>query len=281
MMKSKNKSTTTRAVIVSLGSIGAAGIFVASTQSWPIVLAVAVAAPLAIILVSHRKKRPVQWKGTGRRDGEREDDYYLIVLGSGGHTKEMLMMMDDGTSDFAGLHRRYVVSSGDSTSLHQVEDYEADLRSLCGEVSTDPGSYDVRVVTRARRVRQPFLTAPVTALASLRDVIFSVLLSPPESRKSSSSSLRYPRIVLSNGPATGFLVGLAVHMLKMVGVLGRDACFFVYIESWARISSLSLTGKLFHYTGIADALAVQHQAVADAYGLVNAGPMVFNSRRAV
>lgn len=224
-------------------------------------------------LVAHRRGRPVQWHGVRPSAGTGQSDYYLIVLGSGGHTKEMLMMMDDGTCAFEGMHRRYLVSSGDSTSLHQLEDYEADLGRLCEREGTDAGSYDVRVVTRARRVHQSFASTPATAAASLRDIVSKVLLDPP------STSARFPRVVLSNGPATGFLVGLAVHLLKMVGVVPRDSCYFIYIESWARISSLSLTGKLFHYSGLADAMAVQHQGVADAYGIYNAGALVLNSRR--
>lgn len=200
-----------------------------------------------------------------------------MVLGSGGHTKEMLMMMDDGFCDFGGLHRRYLISSGDTMSLNHVEDYEADLRQLCESNGCDPGSYDVRFVTRARRVHQSLLTTPLTALASLYDIVFKVLLSPPSNRV--GQKLRYPRMIFSNGPATGFFVGLAVNYLKVFYVIPEDRCFFVYIESWARISSLSLTGKLIYYTGIADAFAVQHEQVASTYGVHNAGPMVFNSRR--
>lgn len=201
----------------------------------------------------------------------------MIVLGSGGHTKEMLMMMDDGSCDFADLHRRYLISSGDTMSLNHARDYEADLRQLCDENGRDPGSYDVRFVTRARRVHQSLLTTPFTAMASLYDIVFNVLLSPPSSRV--GQKRRYPGKIFSNGPATGFFVGLAIKLLKIFYIIPEDRCFFVYIESWARISTLSLTGKLIHYLGIADAFAVQHGLVASRYGVHNAGPMVFNSRR--
>ena len=203
-----------------------------------------------------------------------------MVLGSGGHTKEMLMMMDDGFCDFEGFHRRYLVSGGDRMSLNHLEDYEADLGQLCDEKGRSAGSYDVRFVTRARRVHQPLLTTPFTALASLYDIIFNVLLSSPPQGEPAATELRYPRMIFSNGPATGFFVALAVHVLKMIYVIPQDRCFFIYIESWARISTLSLTGKLFHHTGLADGFAVQHAEVASIYGVENAGPMVFNSRRA-
>lgn len=198
------------------------------------------------------------------------------MLGSGGHTKEMLMMMDDGFCHFAGSHRRYLISSGDHMSAHHLRDYEAQLASLCrARGTTSPGSFDTRTVTRARRVHQPLWSTPATALRSVVD-IFPALLAPPEAR---ARHHRLPTRVFSNGPATGFFVALAVHLLKMAGLVPEESMRFVYVESWARISTLSLTGKLLYYTGLADAFYVQHADVAAAYGLVNAGEMVFNARR--
>ncbi|KAG5983305.1 hypothetical protein E4U55_000289 [Claviceps digitariae] len=202
------------------------------------------------------------------------EDYYLFVLGSGGHTKEMLMMMDDGTRDFGATHRRYLISSGDGMSENHLEDYEAELKTS----SASPGTYDKCIVTRARRVHQPLWSTPWTSLLSFLD-IFPVLLVPPKTEGGEALKVRYPGMIFSNGPATGFFVALAVHTLKMLGVVPEERMRFVYIESWARISTLSLTGKLLFYTGIADAFYVQHEEVAAKYGLVNAREMVFNARR--
>lgn len=228
-------------------------------------------------LVQRRRSR--KWprrRADGRPVRRLSHDYYLFVLGSGGHTKEMLMMMDDGFCDLANFHRRHLISSGDRMSLHHVRDYEEQLELLCSAADASPGTHDTRIVTRARRVHQSLWTTPFTALVSLID-IFSVLLSPPANQV--GRRLRYPTHVLSNGPATGFFVALAAHVLKVFFIVPEDCMRFVYIESWARISTLSLTGKLLLHTGIADALYVQHQELAAAHGLVNAGEMVFNSRR--
>ncbi|RDA85523.1 hypothetical protein CP532_2162 [Ophiocordyceps camponoti-leonardi (nom. inval.)] len=224
-----------------------------------------------------RQRRAVRWSGTGSATApaQRPGSYYLFVLGSGGHTKEMLMMMDDGFCDFVGFHRRYLLSSGDRVSRHQLEDYEARLASLCRTSGTSPGTYDARTVARARRVHQSLLTTPLTALASIIG-IFIVLLSPPPVR---ARRLRYPTLVFSNGPATGFCVAFAIHLLKIFRVVPEDVMRFVYIESWARISTLSLTGRLLLRTGFADALYVQHEQVATKHGLPCAGEMVLNSRR--
>ncbi|KAG6040755.1 hypothetical protein E4U41_007195 [Claviceps citrina] len=203
---------------------------------------------------------------------EPAEEYYLFVLGSGGHTKEMLMMMDDGTQEFGATHRRYLISSGDGMSENHLEDYEAELRRL----SPAPGTYDKCVVTRARRVHQPLWSTPWTGLLSILDIL-PVLLVPP--RTEVGMARRYPGLIFSNGPATGLFVALAAHTLKMLGVVPGHRMRFVYIESWARIATLSLTGKLLFYTGLADAFYVQHDEVAAKYGLVNAGEMVFNARR--
>ncbi|EQL03245.1 glycosyltransferase family 1 protein [Ophiocordyceps sinensis CO18] len=252
-----------------------------AVRSWMLAIAggTGLASARHVQLLHRRRSRP--WprpprRADGRSAPRPSHDYYLFVLGSGGHTKEMLMMMDDGFCDFANFHRRYLISSGDRMSLHHLLDYEEQLEQLCRAADSSPGTHDTRTVTRARRVHQSLCTTPFTALLSIIDIFF-VLLSPPANEV--GRRLRYPTHILSNGPATGFLVALAAHVLKVFLIVPDDCMRFVYIESWARISSLSLTGKLLLYTGVADALYVQHQHVAAMHGLVNAGEMVFNSRR--
>ncbi|KAI5456539.1 glycosyltransferase family protein [Mariannaea sp. PMI_226] len=226
-------------------------------------------------ILNRRYTLRITWKDMmGER--RRATDYYLFVLGSGGHTKEMLMMMDDGYSNFSNFHRRYIISSGDTMSDHHLEDYEADLRTLCEANGHSPGTYDKCLVTRARRVHQSLLTTPFTALLSLLDV-FPVLLARPAGKV--GEKLRYPKYIFSNGPATGLFVAAASHLLRMFYVVPEDRMRFVYIESWARISTLSLTGKILYHTGIADIFLVQHKGLTAKYNVGHAGEMVFNSRR--
>lgn len=210
----------------------------------------------------------------------RPHDYYLFVLGSGGHTKEMLMMMDDGFCDFQGIHRRYLLSSGDTMSQNHLEAYEDELRQLCARKGFSPGSYDSFTTTRARKVHQPLWTVPLSAMFSIIG-IFPVLMSPPtrSTLDAASPPIPFPRQVFSNGPATGFFVALAAHLLRMFFIVPQDCMKVVYIESWARISTLSLTGRLLYHTGLADVFLVQHEKVAAKYGVANAGNMVFNARR--
>lgn len=113
------------------------------------------------------------------------------------------MMMDDGFCDFAGLHRRYVISSGDTMSENHLDDFEASLAQLCKERNCSPGTYDKKTVTRARRVHQPLWSTPFTALLSILD-IFPILLSDPRPASGSTTAPRFPSQIFSNGPATGF-----------------------------------------------------------------------------
>ncbi|KAL0941569.1 glycosyltransferase family protein [Colletotrichum truncatum] len=199
--------------------------------------------------------------------------YLLVVLGSGGHTKEMLAMMEIGFPNVPDMHRRYLISSGDSMSLKHLEAFERDIKATHGEKWA--GTYDLHIVARARKIHQSLLTTPFSAMLSVTQ-IFPLLLSSPFT--GARKRQQFPDIILTNGPATGFIVGLVVYLLKIFYVIPEDTAQVLFIESWARIRSLSLTGKLFHHTGIADLLLVQHEPVAKAYGVTNAGCMVVKER---
>lgn len=208
-----------------------------------------------------------QVKGSGS-DLQRRPCYVLAVLGSGGHTKEMLLMMEHGFPNWTGMHRRYLTTSGDQISLKHLEAFESKVK----QDRKVTGSYDTFVVARARRVHQPLYSVPWSALRSIVD-IFPVLLSTPKTGTGDRLAT-YPDVIVTNGPATGFFVALLAHLLKIFYVVPEDKMQVLFIESWARIKTLSLTGKLFHFTGIPDLMLVQHDDVASKYNLPNAGWLV-------
>lgn len=195
--------------------------------------------------------------------------YVLVVLGSGGHTKEMLAMMSVNFPSMAYCHRRYLVSRGDVMSLKHLHAFEADVQAKDGEPTN--GTFDVRIITRSRNIHQPLWTTPITALQSMMDTLPALLESPFTGHRKRQ---RFPDAVLTNGPANGFFVALTSYFLKVVHIVPEDAMRILFIESWARIKTLSLTGKLFYYSGISDLFLVQHGNVAKQYGLQDAGFMV-------
>lgn len=227
-----------------------------------------------ITLRKRRRRHPLTYAAQRRKAVEDEAEArplcVLAVLGSGGHTKEMLLMMGNDFHESGQFHRRYLVTGGDNFSLKQVEAFEKGLQ----EAKEHPGTYDVCVATRARRVHQSLLTTPISVLRSIFD-IFPILLARP-AQIGADSPLDLPDVIFTNGPGTGFFVGLVAHLLKIFYLVPEHKMQVLFIESWARVSSLSLTGKLFYHTGIADMFLVQHEPVASLYGVLNAGWLVLD-----
>jgi beta-1,4-N-acetylglucosaminyltransferase len=68
-----------------------------------------------------------------------------------------------------------------------------------------------------------------------------------------------PQLLLCNGPGT--CLPLVVAAVLARALLGRP-CRVVYVESVARVRSLSLTGVLLYRLRLADAFFVQWEALA-------------------
>ncbi|OKL58853.1 hypothetical protein UA08_05643 [Talaromyces atroroseus] len=135
--------------------------------------------------------------------------HVLIVLGSGGHTAEMLSMLrrmplDPNVYTF----RTYIVTSGDGFSASKAAEFEATLQTQYRNrnSSNDDGSqyYEVITVPRARRVHQSYLTAPWSTIqcfwACLQ--VLRAKHADQQSRKRGGATSPYPDLILTNGPAT-------------------------------------------------------------------------------
>ena len=168
-------------------------------------------------------------------------------------------------------YRTYVVSSGDNFSAAKALEFE---KGFLGQRRTQDilggqsaGSYTIVTVPRARRVHQSYLTAPFSTLQCLY-ACFLVLCGghidqTPLPRNFLSP---YPDLILANGPATAVCVILAARVLRLCHCLSglnplksnkstfkattgkADPRDFqlrtVFVESWARVTTLSLSGKL-------------------------------------
>lgn len=163
-------------------------------------------------------------------------------------------------------YRTYIVSSGDNFSTAKASEIERRIQSKHSVAVTAPGSYcevtgvwDVKLVPRARKIHQPLYTAPISSLWCLGGCLKALR----ESTKTSKASIgEYPDLIITNGPATAVIVLVAAFILKLSGIAPAGKLKSIYVESWARVSTLSLSGKVLLYLGICDKFLVQWEALA-------------------
>ncbi|KAK2843925.1 hypothetical protein FQN49_005936 [Arthroderma sp. PD_2] len=159
--------------------------------------------------------------------------HLLVVLGSGGHTEEMLSMLRHAKLDPTSYARRtYVVSSGDSFSARKAIEFEKSIEngreaSKNEEAPRNGASrgqqqatYTIVTVPRARRVHQSFFTAPLSTLQCFGFCMLVLMGRHPDQLTAISGSgtgagTGYPDIILTNGPGTGVCVVVAARLLRL------------------------------------------------------------------
>lgn len=195
---------------------------------------------------------------------------YLFVLGSGGHTTEMFSLVKLSQKPYIHTHRRYMMNVGDTHSLEQAKMFEEDIASRYPNGSA--GTSDLVTVTRARSVHQSYITSVFTSLKCFFEIV-GALTSIPSIRLDmpNAEAFRSPHVIVTNGPGTGFIVGLVAFVLKAFRIVPQDRLKVVFVETWARTHSLGLTGKLFNLTKIADVFVVQSEGLAKAFDKPNIG----------
>ncbi|OJD31001.1 glycosyltransferase family 1 protein [Diplodia corticola] len=265
-----------------------------------------------------------------RRHAIREATRLVVVLGSGGHTAEMLAMLrklDARTFLRSWSQRTYVVSEGDGFSAERAREFEEGLldavgrRRVKGRTSKvdgeeeagaeeaeaegkkderngnegamaaaaaeeqqqqqqhnanasrhsdaekdepTPGTYTLHTVPRARAIHQPLLTTPLSALRCLASCL-SIL--HESSNSSSGARSPPPDLILANGPGTAVVVILAAVLLRFFDLndaRGTSRIRTVYVESWARVTRLSLSGRLL--LPVVDRFVVQWEGLVGRTG---------------
>lgn len=190
----------------------------------------------------------------------------VAVLGSGGHTAEMISLLRS-VSPTRYIHRTYVVSSGDDFSADRALNIENTIQSKhkhssvsrAEEVDPVTGIWDVKVLPRARKIHQSLWTTP---LSSLWCLICCVSTLRKISKASIATPFEYPDVIITNGPATAVMVILASLILKFFGVAPLYKMKTIYVESWARVKTVSLSGKVLLWMGVCDKFVVQWEELA-------------------
>lgn len=223
---------------------------------------------------NHRKNilksiRGADWSKWYYNEGE----FVLIFAGSGGHTTEMLRLLKLKEPYDKSHCRRYVVTSGDQRSSAMIHDYEAQRAQRLAMCDIQFfGTYEIVFVARARNVGQSWLTTPFSALWCLWDCYR--ILNLPRPGALPGAQIEFPQTILCNGPGSSAMFVLVAHLMRMYGLMPTNRGVTVFVESVARVRSLSLTGKIFYYLDLADVFVVQHHGVEEVYPDVVCEPML-------
>ncbi|KAL8231946.1 hypothetical protein R6Q57_001724 [Mikania cordata] len=170
----------------------------------------------------------------------------LVVLGSGGHTAEMINVLCVLQKDrFAP--RFYIAAATDNMSLQKArvfEDTLDDKTSLQG-----PECTKFMQIYRSREVGQSYFTSVWTTLLALCHALWLMV------------KIR-PQVILCNGPGTCIPICAIAFIFKVLGIRWS---YIFYVESIARVKRLSLSGLLLYKLRMADQLFVQWPQLQKQY----------------
>ncbi|KAF7447897.1 UDP-N-acetylglucosamine transferase subunit ALG14 [Pyrenophora tritici-repentis] len=156
---------------------------------------------------------------------------------------------------------------------HNLEKYVPGTTTTERPACIGPDHYNITVLPRARKIHQPLLTAPFTCLYTLFSAVKPLLSSPPllpsqgPTNPYEAAAADLPDLIVTNGPATAVIVVLASLILRFFNVRGADSrgkCKTLYVESFARVKTLSLSGKLL--VRVVDRFLVQWEELKGAGG---------------
>ncbi|EKE42584.1 hypothetical protein ENUP19_0083G0006 [Entamoeba nuttalli] len=164
-----------------------------------------------------------EWCGLDKN----KDKEICVVLGSGGHTMEMLHVLHPLDELCHDVIKQFdvIVAESDNISSKKLEGIKS--------------KYNVHQIPRSRKVGQSYFTSIFTTLYAIFVCIGMVLKIRPE-------------VLLCNGPGTCVPVCICCWFLNL---FQRKKTRIVYLESVCRVTTLSLTGKILKF--IADIFVIQ------------------------
>ncbi|XP_033289139.1 UDP-N-acetylglucosamine transferase subunit ALG14 homolog isoform X1 [Orcinus orca] len=216
----------------------------------------------------------------------------LVVAGSGGHTTEILRLLENLSDAYSPRH--YIIADTDEMSAHKINSFEGNRADR--NPSAMFTEYYIHRIPRSREVQQSWLSTVLTTLYSMwlsfplthrvkPDLIHKAVgeeqhapipwvlaehralcahvlwcrAGHPGAEKWTDLS-QLTQLVLCNGPGT--CVPICISAL-LLGILGIKKVIIVYVESICRVEHLSLSGKiLFH---LSDYFIVQWPTLKEKY----------------
>ena len=160
----------------------------------------------------------------------------MVYWGSGGHTTEMIHLLNHlDSGKYSPMY--FVTSHSDQSSEDKIR-----LAKLsCSRNAS------WKCVCRSREVKQSWMSTIITSIYSFLDCFLLVLKFRPQ-------------LILCNGPGTCVLICYSAFILRLFGVYQP---MIVYVESFCRVKTLSLSGKLIY--PIADKFIVQWRGLMSDY----------------
>ncbi|KAL7512719.1 hypothetical protein ACHAXN_011529 [Cyclotella atomus] len=176
----------------------------------------------------------------------------MVVLGSGGHTTEMIHLIEQLDPKLYSPVV-YVVADSDGTSISRLKQYIAQVQN-CNNKDSDSNSQSMAAVHRLPRPREVHQSYTSSILPTLRAIYHTYYLLQQEQ----------PDLILANGP--GMCVPL-IYLIFLFRFLGVSSCKMIFVESLCRVQTLSLSGKLVY--PIVDQFVVHWPSLKKKYNLVN------------
>ena len=161
---------------------------------------------------------------------------FLVVLGSGGHTSEMLIILRQFKEKYERINLHFLIADSDTTSIARI-----------GPILGEQVPYTVTRTPRLRHVGESL----VTAVFRLPKILLLNLL---------IVSQVDPDLLLVNGPGTCIPTVVAACLVQIFS-LRFKRIFCVFVESFCRVKTISLTGKLLY--SLVDKFIVQWQPTPD------------------
>ncbi|CDH92983.1 UDP-N-acetylglucosamine transferase subunit ALG14 [Caenorhabditis elegans] len=161
-----------------------------------------------------------------------------VVLGSGGHTSEMMELVKHFGEEFD--ERTYIIADTDTMS----ED-----KAINHEKSRNNEKFCIEKIPRSREVGQSYLTSigsTINATAFAVKLIYRIR----------------PDLIVLNGPGTCIPVALAAAFFDIIRLIDT---VIIYEESICRVKKLSLSGAILYYLGMVDCLIVHWPGLKKSY----------------
>lgn len=222
-------------------------------------------ASLAVILVLRAVWVLVRIRhaGDARKVPHSKPAKLMVVLGSGGHTFEMLKLVENiSTTSYSP--RVYVTATTDPMSADKAKQLEMWRVASSSQVlllrflsskkdasdspeADEPSDYVVERIPRSRELHQSWLTTVPTTF-------YAILASAPILLRHS------PDVIICNGPGTCVPIVLMAFLLAVLGVKRTRV---VFVESFCRVETLSISGRLLYH--LADHFVVQWPQLTNKY----------------